>query len=55
MQEEYNPHGNFEMDEPEKVIGAKMAQGVIQVTLSWKPRSNGYKPIETIFSNEEVK
>lgn len=55
IKEDIEENGCFETDIPEKVVGAKMSSGMIQVTIEWKARSNGYKPMETIFSNEEVK
>ena len=42
-------------DIPEKVIGAKMSNGAIMVTLEWKLRPDGTKPLESIFTNEVVK
>lgn len=55
MEEDEPIQGNFETDVPERVIGAKMSQGMIHVTIEWKPRKNGVKPQESVFSNEDVK
>lgn len=50
-----NPNGSFETDVPERVVGAKMSQGMIHVTIEWKTRKTGYKPPDTVFLNEEIK
>ena len=44
MEEDEPVQGTFEMDVPERVTGAKMTQGIILVTIEWKPRKNGVKP-----------
>lgn len=51
------PIGSFDSgDLPERVIGAKMTNGAIMVTLEWKPRPiTGVKPSESVFTNDIVK
>ncbi|CDW89607.1 UNKNOWN [Stylonychia lemnae] len=51
----YEVNGSFETDIPEKVIGGKMSSNNIQVTIEWKVRSDGYKPMETIYTNKELR
>lgn len=42
-------------DIPERVIGAKMSNNVIMVTIEWRCRPDGIKPSESIFTNEIIK
>ena len=44
MTEDLPLQGQFETDVPEKVVGAKMSNGLIQVTIEWAIRTNGVKP-----------
>lgn len=55
MEEEACPNGSFQTDIPERVLGAKLSQGMIHVTIEWKTRSNGFKPSDSVFLNEEIK
>ncbi|TNV79742.1 hypothetical protein FGO68_gene3745 [Halteria grandinella] len=49
--------GSFDSgDIPLRVTGAKMTIGQgIQVTIEWKPRADGTRPLESVFTNEIVK
>ena len=45
----------MDSDIPEEVIGAKMQSGKIMVTVRWKERIDGIRPIDTVILNEIVK
>ena len=47
--------GIMDSDIPEEVIGAKMQSGKIMVTVRWKERIDGIRPIDTVILNEIVK
>lgn len=44
--------GSFDTDKPSRIVMAKLSQNMIYVTLEWEPRPNGFKPENSVFSNE---
>jgi len=36
--------GSFETDQPKRITGARFSNNVINVTVEWETRPNGFKP-----------
>ena len=47
--------GTFETDEADRISAAKVVNGVITVTVEWKARVNGFRPLSQTFTNDKVK
>ena len=48
-------HGSFSVDTASGILKAHMQTGRLFLTVQWKAREDGFTPLNTMFTNSELK
>ncbi|CDW72830.1 m-phase phosphoprotein 8 [Stylonychia lemnae] len=55
VQDELPQEGVLEFDTPVSIKSAKMINGQINIVIEWQVRKNGFKPLESMITNDQAK